>query len=695
MLVEFSFLKFAIESDRIGMLGANTFSAHTLSDIRYSAFAEVSVAGEDKPKRYARKGIYSSECEKLRYVRHELDGDVLRVIQRSQLVEVESVFEKYADAQAVRVYSRVTNISNSKLTLEEVASLSLPNVVDKDSSEFSDLYFYEFIQSHHVECQVRRRSFFDYGLLRGTSEGQKSICFSNTGSWSTKERLPQAIVENTKTKEYLAFQIESNNAWHYELSDVYGEFYLWLSGASFSGSGWAKTLGAGESYQTATVAIARGNSLNDVLGELTKYRRHIKGVCLADQDLPTIYNEYMHLSWDSPNEENTREYAKTIAKLGLDYYVIDCGWHNEEPGKIIYPYVGQWKDSKARFPSGLKNTVEYIRSLGMKAGLWIEPEIIGKDCQEMLAYYDDDCFLQRNGKRVCVGGRYFLDFRNQKVRDYLTKTIEKMVEEYGAEYIKLDYNQDVGIGTDKYGMNAVYGLEDASNAYMIWLEGIKERFKNVLFETCSSGGMRMDYKMLSHFSIVSTSDQTRYFNYPYIAGNVLAAVLPEQSAVWSYPVDSFGTKENPFVATREWCEENVSKEQVIINMINSFLGRIHLASHLELLSEEKLALVKEGLEYYKTLTEVKKIALPYFPLGFTSFGDKTIASGLQTKDKIYLAVWNLNGEKEVKIPLDCPIVGAKLVYPADAKTQYFVDIDGLNVKFDYDVSARFFEIEKE
>lgn len=88
-----------------------------------------------------------------------------------------------------------------------------------------------------------------------------------------------------------------------------------------------------------------------------------------------------------------------------------------------------------------------VRSLGMKAGLWIEPEVVGYQCEEMLAYYDEDCFLHRYGKKICTMGRYFLNFRNAKVVDYLTDTIRRMVEEYGAEYIKMDYNQDMGIGT--------------------------------------------------------------------------------------------------------------------------------------------------------------------------------------------------------------------------------------------------------
>ena len=67
----------------------------------------------------------------------------------------------------------------------------------------------------------------------------------------------------------------------------------------------------------------------------------------------------MHLSWDSPTAEQTARIAPVVASLGAEYYVIDCGWHNEEPGDRVYPYVGQWKESHARFPEGVRKTTEY------------------------------------------------------------------------------------------------------------------------------------------------------------------------------------------------------------------------------------------------------------------------------------------------------------------------------------------------
>ncbi len=426
---------------------------------------------------------------------------------------------------------------------------------------------------------------------------------------------------------------------------------------------------------------------------MTKYRRTIAGKCDSDKNLPTIFNEYMHLSWDCPTEENTRKIAPTVAKLGVKYYVIDCGWHNEEDGKTVYPYVGQWKESKVRFPHGVKATTDYIRSLGMHAGLWIEPEIIGKDCKEMLSYYTDDCFIRRNGKKVCVMGRYFLDFRNEKVVEYMSETIRRMVEDYGADYIKMDYNEDVGIGTDVMSDSFGEGLEQCANAYVSWVDEMRKRFPQTLFETCSSGGMRMDHKTLAHFSIVSTSDQTHYDKYPYIAGNVLSSVLPEQAAVWSYPVGSDYVINGVFVPNKQWIADNVDEEKVVMNMVNSFLGRMHLASHLEMLPEQLLALVKEGIEYFDSLSTVKNTALPCLPSGFTQFGAPFVTSGFVVEGKLYLAVWNLSDDtltREIKV--GSQYTSAKCTYPKNNKLSFELSGGTLRVHFTQKNQARFFEL---
>ena len=685
MYIQFGALKFDVWQDKIALLSCG------LIEHPGYGFVEVQIAGENKDTHLGAKMARSSEGRRLSYVSHEQTEKRLVIIQRSPLVEVQSVFETYEDTNAIRTYTIVKNITDKEIVLEEVSAFTALGIGEKGIDGSDELYFTRFYQSHHGECQPQRYSFRELGLFRANSESQKRIAFANVGSWSTKEELPQAILEDGKGK-FLMFQIESSSSWYYEIADLLEKYYLYLGGANLPFGGWSKPLKSGEFYQTPNVALAFGKSLNGVLGEMTKYRRHIAGKTAIDAYLPTIFNEYMHLSWDSPTEENTRLVAPAVAKTGVKYYVIDCGWHNEEPGNQVYPFVGQWKESKTRFPHGVRATTDFIRSLGMKAGLWIEPEIVGIQCEEMLNYYDDDCFLQRYGRRIAVMNRYFLDYRHPKVRAYMTETIRRRVEDYGADYIKFDYNEDCGVGTDYLALCAGEGLELCAQAYLDWVKEMIARFPQVIFEGCSSGGMRMDYKTLSAFSLISTSDQTNYLNYPYIAGNILSAVIPEQAAVWSYPVGCTMPGE-PMTRDAEWVKENISDDRIVVNMINSFLGRMHLASHIQRMSAHQLALVETGVKYYDSLTEAKKKALPYLPLGFTHFGASQVVAGFRTEEKIYLAVWCLGKNMQVKIPLDVPAKCAKIAYPSIPAAVCSLEENTLIVDFSRSQTAVFIEVE--
>lgn len=124
----------------------------------------------------------------------------------------------------------------------------------------------------------------------------------------------------------------------------------------------------------------------------------------------------------------------------------------------------------------------------------------------------------------------------EKVRCYLSETIDYMINNLGADYIKMDYNQACGIGAEFKSISFGDGLEQNAAVYLSWVDQMQLRYPDALFETCSSGGMRMDYSQLSHFSLLSTSNQTDCYKYPYIIGNVFSAVLPEQAAIWCYPV---------------------------------------------------------------------------------------------------------------------------------------------------------------
>ena len=242
---------------------------------------------------------------------------------------------------------------------------------------------------------------------------------------------------------------------------------------------------------------------------------------------------------------------------------------------------------------------------------------------------DDSWFFMRHGKRVFDRSRYQLDFRSEKVRAYADSVIDRLVKDYGVGYIKMDYNIEPGIGTEQNAENAGDGLLGHERAYTAWLDGVFARYPDLIIENCSSGGLRMDYAMLSRYSIQSTSDQDDYRKYCTIAANAPLALTPEQAAVWSYPM--YGG----------------DREQTVFNMINAMLLRIHQSGHLANIDEQSGALVKEGIAIYKKIRRDIKTALPFWSLGTSSFSDEWVSLGLRCEKCAYIAVWRRESAEDV------------------------------------------------
>lgn len=654
-----------------------------------SPIAECVLTGQNKISRDGKR-IPTAEGRNLLYRRHTLSGDRLEIVQESEALRSTVVFQKYPDCNVLRVYQRIENRAQKEVRVSQVSSFVLYGLDGNSIADLKRTHLYRFFNSWHCECQPQRYSLFDAGLYSGGHASFRRVYGSNKGSWSTKEELPQAIIEHEKDANYTMFQIESANSWYWGIGECEQGVYLYTGGADAWDHEWEVRLAPGESYCTPATAVCTGSTLNGTVAEMTKYRRHLICVCPADKNLPVVFNEYMHLSWDSPTEERTRQMAPVAASLGADIYVIDCGWHNEEDGEVIYPYVGQWRESHKRYPHGIAQTISYIHSLGMKAGLWLEPEIVGQLCGEMISHYPADAWMSRDGVPVVVGGRRFLDYRCKAVREYMDAAVDRIVKEYGADYLKFDYNQDCGAGTDAGGEKAGRGLELASEAFFGWVKGVRERYPDLIIEGCASGGQRLDYRATAAWSLVSSSDQTDYRKYPWIAANILAGILPEQAGVWSYPVDSWV---RGFQATAEWVQSHVSDETVAMNMVNAMLGRVHLASHVELLTEFQKDIVREGVSCSKKISGAKTHSVPWFPKKFARFGDKSAAGGFIADGTLYLAVWNTGGRRAVSVDLS-PLspIGCKVLYPLCLPTQCSLAGDILTVKFSSKYAARFFAL---
>ena len=409
---------------------------------------------------------HSAVTTELMYESHAIEGNVLTVVQKSDIAKITSVFTAYDDTNAIRVTQTIQNISDEEMCLELLNTFSL-RIGKSVEGEHKDWYLHRFTNGRYTESMPDVRSFYDLGMYWRHG----FYYMRNVGNVSSLENVPQGIIENRKTSDFIMYQIESYSSWYVELASLDDMFTLQLGGPNANYHMWNKVLKPQDEYTAVPVTLAHGKSVNEVVAQMTHYRRHIIPKSEADQNLPSIYNEYMHYSWDDPNAKRTMETAPAVAKTGCAYYVIDCGWHNSRDYDTtgeMYQHFGTWKEDLGRFPNGIKAVSDDVHSLGMKFGLWIAPEVVGRKNEEMLAYYDDDCFMTRNGKKITNGTGYCLDYRHPKVRAYMTETIDRMVNEYGCDYIKFDGCPNPGFGSEFHSTSLGDGLEGYIDAFTAW-----------------------------------------------------------------------------------------------------------------------------------------------------------------------------------------------------------------------------------
>ena len=364
----------------------------------------------------------------------------------------------------------------------------------------------------------------------------------------------------------------------------------------------------------------------------------------------------------NPTTEKELPLINAAAKAGCDYFVIDAGWYADINEKW-WTAVGLWQPSIQRFPGGLPKLLNHIKTKGMKPGLWLEIEVAG--INSPLKDKPDSWFMLRHGQRVKENGRLLLDFRNPEVIAHANTVVDRLVQVYGASYIKMDYNINALMGTELNAESFGQGLLEHNRAVVKWYKNIQIKYPELVVENCGSGGCRMDYAMLSQTQLQSSSDQYDYRKYPAILVGCMAAVIPEQLAIWSYPKRDGNAKEASF------------------NMVNAMLGRIHQSGHLAEISTASFEQVKTGIAVYKkTIAPIIPHSIPFFPLGMPSIEDdiSPVSVGLKVKSKSYIAVWRLKGVQKVHLP-SLGTTTARLIYPVNLGIKVSKNNNGVDITF--------------
>lgn len=199
--------------------------------------------------------------------------------------------------------------------------------------------------------------------------------------------------------------------------------------------------------------------------------------------------------------------AREAAALGIELFVMDDGWfgtRNDDNSGL-----GDWKVNLEKLPGGLEALVPRIRELGMKFGIWIEPEMVNEDSDLYRAH--PDWVLQVPGRAPSRGrGQLVLDFSRKDVRDYIYDQIRAVLMSADISYIKWDMNRSL---TDVWSASLPAGRQgEVYHRYVLGVYDLLERlhcdYPYILIEGCCGGGGRFDGGMLYYTPQIWCSDDT-------------------------------------------------------------------------------------------------------------------------------------------------------------------------------------------
>ncbi|MCQ2554164.1 MAG: alpha-galactosidase [Clostridia bacterium] len=223
--------------------------------------------------------------------------------------------------------------------------------------------------------------------------------------------------------------------------------------------------------------------------------------CVINENFRSCPRPVVINNWEGTyfrfTEKKLLDIAKTASRFGVEVFVMDDGWfstrNDDRHG------LGDYDVNRKKLPSGITGLAEKIEKLGMKFGIWMEPEGVNPDSKIYRAH--PDWAIHTEGVKPSLGRNELLfDLTKKEVREYILSNISSILSSGKVSYVKWDMNRNMS-DMPEPGFNHRYIL----GLYSI-LKELKKRFPDVLFENCASGGNRFDLGMLTFFPETWASD---------------------------------------------------------------------------------------------------------------------------------------------------------------------------------------------
>ena len=517
-------------------------------------------------------------------------------------LKLELYYVVFADRDVIARSARITNGGKEAVRLEKMMSacLELPN------GSWEAIHFHG---RHAMERRLERlplmHGTMEVGSRRGTSSHQHNPGVILCSPDATEEHGGcyglSLIYSGSFSMEIEMDQMDSVRA----VCGINPEFFEYR-------------LEPGEAFDTPQLMMTySGSGLGRMSANFHSIIRH--NLCRGKYKFArrsVLINNWEATYFDF-NEEKILSIARQASELGIEMLVLDDGWFGSRDSDNAG--LGDWFVNTDKLKGGLTDLVTGINGLGMKFGIWIEPEMVNEDSR--LYREHPDWALTIPGRKPCRSrNQLVLDMSRSEVRDYVFDSIAAVLKSANVEYVKWDMNRSI---CDVY--SAVLPKERQGEVYHRYVLGIYDlmerftsSFPNILFEGCSGGGGRFDPAILYYSPQIWGSDDT----------DGIERLEIQYGTSFFYPISAVGSHVSA-IPNHQTGRRTPLATRGVVAMAGSFGYEMDL----NLLTEDEKEAVKAQVEDYKKYYDLihngdyYRLTSPQGDSGFTAWqfvsGDKT------------------------------------------------------------------------
>lgn len=509
------------------------------------------------------------------YVENSNEAKTLKIYLKDELIGATLTlsYTIFRDYDVITRNAYIKNESDEKLILERFLSASL----DFKEPDFQIVHLSgAWSRERHVEISEINQNKFVIDSKRGTSSVNSN---------------PFIALKRKETTEFSGEVYGFNLVYsgnHIEMveKNQYNKLRVSIGMNPFNFN-W--TLLKGDEFQSPEVVMSYSNTgMNGLsLNYHRLYRERLARGVWRDKVRPVLLNNWEATYFDF-NEEKILDIAKKAKELGVELFVLDDGWfgarNHDKAG------LGDWWSNLEKIPSGVEGLSKKVEEMGIKFGLWFEPEMVNKD-SELYRNHPNWILRAPNRKNTPSRNQHTLDLGREDVREYLYEKISKILRESKISYVKWDMNRPMTevwsevIDSTKQGEvfhRYILGLYEL-------LEKLTTEFPEVLFESCASGGNRFDPGMLYYMPQTWTSDDT----------DAVERIKIQYGTSLCYPVVSMGAHVS---AVPNHQTNRITPIKTRGNV--AIFGAFGYELDLNKITDEEKEIVKKQIEFFKENREL-------------------------------------------------------------------------------------------